>query len=84
MNYLAERGNDMIGAMKKELNLDSDIKCTTVQFHDDSYNSQSDSWIGLKFYVESPDMFSYLPTCGLSIWLGCFFFKDVTPCLGIS
>jgi hypothetical protein len=60
MNYLAERGNDMIGAMKKELNLDSDIKCTIVQFHGDSYNSQSDSWIGLKFYVESPDMFSYL------------------------
>jgi len=25
-----------------------------------SHNSQSDRWIELKFYVESPDMFSYL------------------------
>ena len=60
MNYLAERGNDMIGAMKKELNLDSDIKCTTVQFHDDSYNSQSLHLIELKFYVKSSDRLSYL------------------------
>ena len=42
-----------------------------------SHNSQSDRWIGLKFYVESPDMFSYFGlkcqvTCGLPIWLGFF------------
>jgi hypothetical protein len=29
----------MIRAMKKQLNSDSGIKCTTVQFHGNSYNS---------------------------------------------
>jgi hypothetical protein len=60
MNHLEERGNDTIQAMKKHLNSDSDLKCTTVQFHDNNHNSQSDHWIGLKFYVESPYTFSYL------------------------
>ena len=38
---------------------DSDVKCTTIQFHNNSYNSQFDRWIGLKVYMESPDMLSY-------------------------
>jgi hypothetical protein len=52
-------GYDMIRAMKKQLNSDSDVKCTTIQFHGNSYNSQSNRWIELNFYVESPDRFSY-------------------------
>ena len=41
--------------------LDSDfgVKSATVQVYGNNYNSQSNSWIGLKFYVDSPDMFSY-------------------------
>ena len=50
----------MIRAMKKQLNSDSDVKCTTVQFHNNSYNSQSNHWIGMKFYVKSPERLSYL------------------------
>jgi hypothetical protein len=46
--------------MKKQSDSNSDTKCATVQFDDNSHNSQSDRWIGLKFYVESPDMLSYL------------------------
>jgi len=40
---------------------DSDFgeKSTTVQVYGNNYNSQSDYWIKLKFYVDSPDMFSY-------------------------
>jgi hypothetical protein len=45
--------------MKKQSDLDSDVKCTTIQFYSNNVNSQSDCWIGLKFYMESPDMFSY-------------------------
>jgi len=41
-------------------NLDFDVKCATIQFYSNSYHSQSDRWIGLKFYMESPDMFFYL------------------------
>jgi hypothetical protein len=41
-------------------NLDFDVKCAIIQFYGNSHNSQFDSWIGLKFYVESPDMFFYL------------------------
>jgi hypothetical protein len=71
-----------------------------------SHNSQSHRWIGLIFYVDSPDILSYLGlkfksigvregitilvnrgctnfviyillTCGLSIWLGFFSYKDM-------
>jgi len=47
-NHLEERGNDTIQARS---NLDFDVKCATIQFYSNSYNSQSDHWIGLKFYV---------------------------------
>ena len=46
--------------MEKQSNSDSNVKRVTVQFYDNSHNSQSDRWIGLKCYVESPDMLSYL------------------------
>jgi acyl-ACP thioesterase len=51
---------DTIRAIEKQLNSDFDVKCTNVQFHGHRYNSQSDHWIELKFYVEFIDMFSYL------------------------
>jgi hypothetical protein len=40
---------------------DSDfgVKSAIVQVYGNNYNSQSDCWIKLKFYVDSPDMFSY-------------------------
>ena len=41
-------------------NSDFDVKCATIQFYGNSHNSQSYNWIGLKFYMESPDMFAYL------------------------
>ena len=50
-------GLDMI---QKRSNSDFDVKYTTIQFYSNSYNSQSDRWIELQFYVESPDMLSYL------------------------
>ena len=56
-NHLEERGNDTIQARS---NSDFDVKCATIQFYGNSHNSQSHRWIGLKFYVEAPDMFSYL------------------------
>jgi hypothetical protein len=44
-----------------QISPDSDfgIKSATVQVYGNSYNSQFDRWIGLKFYVDSQDMFSY-------------------------
>ena len=41
---------------------DSDfgVKSATVQVYDNNHKSQSDRWIGLIFYVDSPDMFYYL------------------------
>jgi len=57
MNHLEERGNDTIEARS---NSDFDVKSAPIQFYGNSYNSQSDSWIKLKFYVESSDMLSYL------------------------
>ena len=41
---------------------DSDfgIKNATVQVHGNSHNSRFDHWIKVIFYVDSPDMFSYL------------------------
>ena len=41
-------------------NSDFDVKSAPIQFYGNSHNSQSDRWIELTFYVESPDMFSYL------------------------
>jgi hypothetical protein len=51
---------DTIRATKKQYDSDSNVICATVQFHNNSHNSQSDHWIGLKFYVVSPVMLSYL------------------------
>jgi hypothetical protein len=39
--------------------LDFGVKSATVQVYDNNHNSQSDCWIGLTFYVDSPDMLSY-------------------------
>ena len=41
-------------------NSDFDVKSALIQFYDNSHNSQSDRWIELQLYVESPDMLSYL------------------------
>jgi len=40
---------------------DSDfgVKSATVQVYGNNYNSQSDCWIELNFYVDFPDMLSY-------------------------
>ena len=57
MNHLEDRGNDTIQKRSKS---DFDVKCATIQFYGNSHNSQSDCWIELKVYVESPDMLSYL------------------------
>jgi hypothetical protein len=57
MNHLEERGNDTI---QERSNSDFDVKSASIQFYGNSHNSQSDRWIGLQFYVASPDMFSYL------------------------
>jgi len=57
MNHIEERGNDTI---QERSNSDFDVKYSIIQFYDNNYNSQSDHWIGPKFYVESLDMFSYL------------------------
>jgi hypothetical protein len=46
--------------IQERSNSDYDVKCATIQFYGNSHNSQSDRWIGLEFYMESPDMFSYL------------------------
>jgi hypothetical protein len=46
--------------IQERSNSNFDVKCATIQFYGNSHNSQSDRWIELKFYVESPDMFSYL------------------------
>jgi len=41
-------------------NSDFDVKSAPIQFYGNSSNSQSNNWIKLKFYVESPDILSYL------------------------
>jgi len=56
-NHLDERGNDTIQVRS---NSDFDVKSAPIQFYRNSHNSQSDRWIELKVYVESPDTFSYL------------------------
>jgi hypothetical protein len=55
-NHLEERGNDTI---QERSNSDFDVKCAAIQLYRNSHDSQSDRWIELKFYVKSPDMFSY-------------------------
>jgi hypothetical protein len=45
---------------EQKLDSNFDVKCTPVQFYSNSHNSQSNRWIRLKLYVESPDMFSQL------------------------
>jgi hypothetical protein len=57
MNHLEERRNDTI---QTRSNLNFDVESAPIQFYSNSHNSQSDHWIELKFYVESPDMLSYL------------------------
>jgi hypothetical protein len=61
MTHLEEGGNDTIRATKKQSDSDSDVKCATVQFHSNNHNSQSNHWIGMKFYVEFLTRF---PTLG--------------------
>ena len=56
-NHLEERGNDTIQARS---NSDFDVKSAPIQFYGNSHNSQSNHWIKLKVYVESPDMLSFL------------------------
>jgi hypothetical protein len=46
--------------IQTRLNSDFDVESAPIQFYGNSYNSQFDHWIELKFYLESPDMFSYL------------------------
>ena len=50
----------VIDTIQERSNSDFDVKCATIQFYGNSHNSQSDSWIELKVYVESPNMLSYL------------------------
>jgi hypothetical protein len=56
MIHLEERGNDTIRSTKKQSDSDSNVKFATVQFHRNNHNSQSDRWIELEYYMESPDM----------------------------
>jgi hypothetical protein len=46
--------------IQERSNSDFDVKCATIQFYGNTYNSQSDCWIRLTFYVASPDMLSYI------------------------
>jgi hypothetical protein len=54
------RTNLAADTIQARLNLDFDVKSATIQFYNNSHNSQSDRWIGLTFYVEYRDMLSYL------------------------
>jgi hypothetical protein len=46
--------------IQEKSNSNFDVKCAPIHFNDNSHNSQSDRWIGLKFHKESFDMLSYL------------------------
>jgi len=62
VNLLEEGGNDTVHPCDTiQVRSDSDfgVKSVTVQVYGNSYNYQSDCWIGLNFYVDSPDMLSY-------------------------
>jgi len=56
-NHLEERGNDTI---QERSNSDFDVKSASIQFYGNNHNSQSDCCIGLKVYMESSDMLSYV------------------------
>ena len=51
-----EKTNDTIQVRS---NSNFDVKYETMQLYGNNHNSQSDCWIGLICYVESPDMLSY-------------------------
>jgi len=52
---------NLTDTIQKMSNSDFDVKRATIQFYENSHNSQSDSWIELKFYVKWLDCF---PTLG--------------------
>jgi len=55
-------GNDTVqpcDTTQVRSDLDFGVKSATVQVYGNSYNYQSDRWIELKFYVDSPDMSYY-------------------------
>jgi len=57
-----EKVNDTVqhcDATQVRSDSDFSVKSATVQVYGNSYNSQSDHWIGLTFYVDSLDMLSY-------------------------
>lgn len=62
-NLLEEGGNDTVqpcDTTRARSDSDFGVKSTTVQVYGNSHNSQSDRWIGLIFYVDSPDISYYL------------------------
>jgi hypothetical protein len=57
-----ERSSDTVQPCDTiQVKSDSDfgVKSATVQVYGNSYNSQSNRWIGLKFYMDSLDMLCY-------------------------
>ena len=46
--------------IQERSNSDFDVKSASIQFYGNNHNSQSDRWIGLKVYMESSDMLSYV------------------------
>jgi hypothetical protein len=61
-NLLEEEGNDTVQPCDTtQARSDSDfgVKYVIVQVYGNNHNSQSDRWIELKYYMDSPDM-SYL------------------------
>jgi hypothetical protein len=61
-NLLEKGGNDTVqpcDTTQVRSDSDFDVKSATVQVYGNSYNSQSNCWIELKLYVDSPDMLSY-------------------------
>jgi hypothetical protein len=46
--------------IQERSNSEFDVKCVTIQFYGNNHKSQSDRWIELQFYTQSPDMLSYL------------------------
>ena len=59
-NLLEEGGSDTVqpcDTTQVRSDLDFGVKSATIQVYGNSHNSQSDRWIRLIFYVDSPDMF---------------------------
>lgn len=57
------KGIDMVqpyDMIQVKSNSDFGVKNITVQVYSSNHNSQSNSWIDLIFYVDSPDIFFYL------------------------